>query len=554
MVTQGCNWVWPNSMDELRELAREVAGTALGLEELRPGQEEAAEALLAGRDCLVVMPTGSGKSAIYQVAGALIPGTSVVVSPLIALQHDQVEAIGDNLGGAAQLNSSMTGKQRRDALAELAVGDLEFVFVAPEQLANQETLDRLQAAAPSLFVVDEAHCISSWGHDFRPEYLRLGAMVEALGRPQVLALTATAAPPVRAEIIEQLRMREPAVVVSSFRRPNIRLEVHTSTGAEEATDALVERAASLDGTGLVYVATRKDAEELAERLSAGRRPAVAYHAGLGAKRRQEVHERFLDDDPVVVTATIAFGMGIDAPHVRFVLHAAPPESLDAYYQELGRAGRDGNPAQAVLFRSPDDAGGRRFLAGSSEVPAQLLETVAAAVASVLEPIPAATLAELVEVPAARMTVALDRLAQTGALSVDVEGMVSWSGDGLSPRQAADSAAADQEAYTAAQRSRSEMMARYVVSDACRWRTLLGYFGEATDDACGNCDNCETGVAPEEEADGRPFPLESDVVHAAWGKGQVIAYEGDTMTVLFEAGGYRTLSVQLVKENGLLQSG
>jgi ATP-dependent DNA helicase RecQ len=350
-----------------------VAGAALGFEDMRPGQEEAAEALLSGRDWLAVMPTGSGKSAIYQIAGALMAGTSVVVSPLIALQRDQVEAIGDDLGGAVEVNSSLTEKQRRNALGELDEGVLEFVFLSPEQLANPETVERIRAAEPSLFVVDEAHCISAWGHDIRPEYLRLGLVIEVLGHPQVLALTATAAPPVRKEIVEQLNMRDPAVVVSGFHRPNIRLEVHTSARSTEARQALVDRAAKLEGTGLVYVATRKQAEELAEDLGDdGNRPAAAYHAGLAAKRRHQVHERFLDEEPLVVVATTAFGMGIDAPHVRFVLHAHPPESLDAYYQELGRAGRDGRRADAVLFRSLDDgrASVLRGHGGAAPLPAR----------------------------------------------------------------------------------------------------------------------------------------------------------------------------------------
>ncbi len=540
--------------DERRRLVREVARCALGFETLRPGQEEAASAVLAGRDVLAVLPTGSGKSAIYQIAGALIDGATVVVSPLIALQRDQVGAIGEQLGGATQVNSSMTGTQRRQAFEGLREGDIEFVFVAPEQLANDETLERIVAAEPSLVVVDEAHCISSWGHDFRPEYLRLGEMLESLGSPQVLALTATAAPPVRREIVDQLGMRDPVEVIAGFFRPNIHLEVATATDPEQAEAALLERAASLEGTGIVYVATRRQAEEVAGELVARGRDAAAYHAGLGTKRRDEVHDRFLQPEPFVVVATIAFGMGIDAPHVRFVLHADPPESLDAYYQEFGRAGRDDDPASAVLFHLVGDAGGRRFFAGTAEMPGAVLERIAATVDRALEPLPVETLAEVVELPQARLTVALDLLEKVGAIEFDAEGTVSSVEGGPSPAQGAESAAGAHERYRSAERSRGEMMRNYLETDSCRWRTILGYFGQPTEEDCGRCDNCDDGTSAgrgDIEVGERPFPLDTRVSHATWGEGQVIGYEADTVTVLFDEGGYRTLSVTLVNEGNLL---
>jgi ATP-dependent DNA helicase RecQ len=341
-----------------------LAQETLGFEKLRPGQLQAIEAVTSGRDTLAVMSTGYGKSAIYQLAGELLDGPTIVVSPLIALQRDQVEAMEEAAPGeAAELNSTISERERRELMASLREGEREFVLLAPEQLAKQEVLEELRAAEPSLLVVDEAHCISEWGHDFRPDYLRLGAFAAELGNPTLLALTATASPPVRREIVERLGMEDPAVFVRGFDRPNLHLAVRRFTEEHGKERALIEAVQAAEKPGIVYIATRKASEELAEEMQEAGVAAAAYHAGLGAKRRGELQDAFMADEIEAVVATTAFGMGIDKPNVRFVFHAGLSDSVDSYYQEVGRAGRDGEPAQACVFYRPEDQAIRRFFAG-----------------------------------------------------------------------------------------------------------------------------------------------------------------------------------------------
>jgi ATP-dependent DNA helicase RecQ len=528
------------TLAEVERVAREV----FGYDELRAGQAEAMAALVDGHDVLLVMPTGGGKSAVYQIPAVILHGPTVVISPLIALQRDQVEALRERgeRTMAHSVSSAVSAAEREEAWAAVASGEAEFLFLAPEQLANPEVLERVRALAPSVVAVDEAHAVSAWGHDFRPDYLRLGEFIDALGHPRVVALTATASPPVRDDIVERLRMRDPEVIVRGFARPNIALEVLRPTSDGDKRDAVLLRAAGEAKPAIVYTATRREAEEYAAAITDLGLRAAAYHGGMRAADRDDVQRRFMADEFDVITATSAFGMGIDKADIRTVIHATVPDSPDSYYQEIGRAGRDGDPCVAVLYYRPEDLGLRRFFSGATPK-VEDVERLARALAGA-DPGSADRKALAADTGLGPRTVG--RLVN---LLGDVD-----AADRADPRVAAERAVELAEAQRRLERSRIEMMRGFAEAARCRRQFLLAYFGEELPEPCGNCDTCRAGTADEALAVSEaPYPLQSRVRHEQFGEGLVMGYEGDPdrVTVLFEEAGYRTLALEAVQEQGLL---
>ncbi|HER35547.1 MAG TPA: RecQ family ATP-dependent DNA helicase, partial [Halothiobacillaceae bacterium] len=327
---------------------REILNSVFGYEDFRPPQGEVIETVTSGRDALVLMPTGGGKSLCYQVPALSSPGTAIVVSPLIALMQDQVAALRQLGVAAAFLNSSLSAEESREVIRQLHAGELDLLYLAPERLMTPAALERLAGLPINLIAIDEAHCVSQWGHDFRPEYIRLGELADHFPSVPRIALTATADEATREEIVNRLRLTNARRFVSGFDRPNIRYRISQGSGGSRDRLLRFIREEHAGEAGIVYCLSRKKVEQTAEWLTSQGLVALPYHAGLSAEHRRQVQERFLAEEGVIVVATIAFGMGIDKPDVRFVAHLNLPKSIEAYYQETGRAGRDGQPADAWM--------------------------------------------------------------------------------------------------------------------------------------------------------------------------------------------------------------
>jgi ATP-dependent DNA helicase RecQ len=526
-------------------------------------------ALMKGRDVLVVLPTGGGKSAVYQLPGALRAGPTLVVSPLLALQEDQLAGLNareDQALSAVRVSSAQTPKQQRAALDAVRDGRAKFLFITPEQLANPERMAEVKALRPGLVAVDEAHCVSAWGYDFRPDYLQLGHLIDELtgehGRPPVAALTATASPPVRADIAEALRLRDPLVEVTGLDRPNLALAAVHCTTEEHRWQRLLAAVRAETPPGIVYAPTRAAAEQLAARLTEAGVPATPFHAGLSTGERTRRYDDFMADRITVMVATSAFGMGVDKPGIRFVHHVALPDSPDSYLQEIGRAGRDGRPASTVLFFRPEDVALQRYFASGNPQQHELVQLAAALREG---PTTKTALTQRTGLPARRLTQLLGLLEQVGAVTVGSGSKLTVPPYAPSPARAATAALVQFDRYQTRRRSQIDMMRQFAESGRCRGRALLAYFGEDVHHDCGHCDNCASGSASSPGTrEGRrtpaarkpgdePFPVASAVRHSEWGAGTVMSYEHDRMIVLFEEVGYKTLSVPIVRKGNLLEA-
>ena len=523
------------------EAVRAALREHFGFDGLRPGQEAALRPVVEGRDALVVMPTGAGKSLVYQL-GALLRarGVTVVVSPLIALMKDQVDALARRGVAAAYVNSSQTADEQRDVLARLRRGDLTMVYAAPERLRVASFQRTLREAHVSLLAVDEAHCVSQWGHDFRPDYLALAAAREAMGDPPCVALTATATPRVQDDIAAQLQLRHPARLVTGFNRPNLRFEVRSTATKKQKRRVLKQFLQEHEGeAGLIYVGTRKDCEAVAQfvRDEAGR-PCEAYHAGLPDAERSHVQEQFIAGRLDTVVATNAFGMGVDRGDVRYVAHWSIPSNLEAYYQEAGRAGRDGRPARALLLYAPQDRQLKEWFieqgAPSVDDLRRVYGYVKRASANAAPPDDewddpegrAETdadfllrMSDALGVHAAKLPNVLSRLRRAGALS-EREGRMGAGRWAVGPWNAGavKDAVKSIEKHSGDQTASLLGIVRYAQSSACRRRAILDHFGDdATFDVppaeC--CDACRTNARlksdePDEVPDWDALPMSARV--------------------------------------------
>ena len=543
---------------DLRAALREK----FGFESFQPGQEEVVSRVVAGQDTLAILATGAGKSLTYQLPALLLAGTTVVVSPLIALMKDQIDMLRElGIVDVVALNSTLSEDQEAAALERIRSKSIKIVFVTPEKLEDESFMALLQSIAVPLFVVDEAHCISQWGHDFRPAYLALGHVIERLNHPTVLALTATATPAVREDILHQLGIPTVKPIVKGFDRPNL---IYGVRRAEKESDKLKILKAlfendELEGTGIIYTATIKNALEvqryLQEQLDI---PAAVYHSKLQKQDRTSVHELFMDEEIRAVVATNAFGLGIDKPNIRFVVHYDLPGSVEAYTQEAGRSGRDGLPSNCILiYRMSDTRVQNYFLTGKYPDIEEVQKVFGTLEIFGMQAggVSMTDLRKILQLPLTKLKVILALLKKGGFIEMAGRSKYCLTDAARKNRDMVLNLAS-YETKKSYDQSKLAMMLQYAETTSCRRRFILNYFGEDYERTlCGACDNClraSAQVAKAKRAQDAPqvsgYRISDIVFHPKFGQGTVERAEKDLVTVLFPSVGYKTLLASAVSRN------